>query len=314
MRGLRPINWTFPMAFAERSVDVLAASAGGFMGGPLTMNASGQLLAPPPPDVQPRILLPAANASIGQTEDDAQQLAAFYQRFGFTSRFLKQGPQLNATIIDGDQAMVSTVVTGDGPGLSVSFKPRIVQDRNHVASLQAYFDQLWAHADSIDFHSTIVSEFAPSELTQAVEATQHQWTTVIGGLLKDPDSIYKMHPRRFEELVAELLSARGFDVQLTPPSGDGGRDILASKETDLGRLLHLVECKRYAPHRPIGVGLVTTLYGTVETERATNGVLVTTSRFTKGAIQKASQLEYRIDLKDYEALKKWLRDYQARSG
>jgi hypothetical protein len=55
---------------------------------------------------------------------------------------------------------------------------------------------------------------------------------VVNGLLIErlrrvPELMHQLHPRAFEELVAELLAARGYDVTLTPFSGDGGRDILA---------------------------------------------------------------------------------------
>ena len=42
-------------------------------------------------------------------------------------------------------------------------------------------------------------------------------------------------------------SKKGFETR------DGGRDILAVNKTSLGEHLFLVECKRHAPERPIGV-------------------------------------------------------------
>ena len=313
MRGLRPINWMYAMAFADRSVDMLAASPAGGIAAFLTFDTSGRLLAPPPKDVQPRILLPAHTSVGAEFAPVPRGIGDFYRRLGFEVRYLKDGPDVNATIIDGDEAFLSVVTRGPGASVEWKFSPGVVDDKAYVGRLQDYFDTLWKRAEVVDFHSTIVSQFSPDELTQAVVASRDEWDHVVESLLEDPGSVFQMRPRRFEELVAELLVSRGFDVELTPESRDGGRDILASSQSDLGRLLHLVECKRYAPDRPVGVSLVTNLYGVVEIERATNGIIVTTSRFTKGAIERAGELEYRIALRDYDALKQWLQDYRARS-
>ena len=104
------------------------------------------------------------------------------------------------------------------------------------------------------------------------------------GLKKYPEDIYKLPSRSFEELIATLLEEQGWEVNLTGQTRDGGRDVLAYLNTDIGKLLCLVETKRYKPSNPVGVGLVRTLYGTVEHEQANVGLLVTSSRFTKDAL------------------------------
>lgn len=81
-----------------------------------------------------------------------------------------------------------------------------------------------------------------------------------------------MDPRKFEELIAELLRAKGYEVELTPRTRDGGFDILAIKKGDLGSALTLVECKRYAETNKVDVGIVRGLYGVVEEKRATQGL------------------------------------------
>jgi hypothetical protein len=139
---------------------------------------------------------------------------------------------------------------------------------------------------------------------RVVSATE--WNYVLHRLRKQPELMRRMPPRSFEELVAELLERQGLRVRLTPPSNDGGRDILAFANTPLGEHLYLVECKRYAQDRPVGVELVRQLYGVVEFERANAGLLVTTSTFTTGAIELQRTLGRRIALKDYADLSSWL--------
>lgn len=120
---------------------------------------------------------------------------------------------------------------------------------------------------------------------------------------KNPELMYELTPRRFEELTATLFESLGFEVELTPASKDGGKDLYIARSDVLGRCLYYVECKRYAPNRPVGVDLVNALTGVVERGRATMGLLVTTSRFTSGAREAQRFWEHRLTLKDYADLK-----------
>ena len=72
---------------------------------------------------------------------------------------------------------------------------------------------------------------------------------MIVALKKQPKDIYKLTPRQYEELVAELFRDMGYDVTLTKATRDGGKDILAAIKTEIGQLLCLVEAKRYREDR-----------------------------------------------------------------
>lgn len=126
-------------------------------------------------------------------------------------------------------------------------------------------------------------------------------------LSENPSLVYELSPRKFEEVVTELLSRQGYEITITPLTRDGGKDIYASQKTALGSFLYIVECKRYAPDNPVGVGLLRKLYGVVEAEKATAGILATTSFFTKPAKEFQKQIEFRVSLQDYLGIQKWLK-------
>lgn len=126
-------------------------------------------------------------------------------------------------------------------------------------------------------------------------------------LHESPHEMYELTPRKFEQVVAELLSRLGYNVTLTPASRDGGKDIFVASQDALGSFLYLVECKRYSPENRIGVGLVRELYGVVQAERATAAILATTSFFTKGAREFQEELKFQLTLQDYFGVQKWLR-------
>ncbi len=126
-------------------------------------------------------------------------------------------------------------------------------------------------------------------------------------LHSNPRLLYELTPRGFEELVAELLSRLDYEITLTPVSKDGGKDIYAAKKDHLGSFLYIVECKRYSPENPVGVGLVRQLNGVVQAEQATAGIFATTSFFTKGAKEVQKQISYQVSLKDYFGIQGWLK-------
>lgn len=126
-------------------------------------------------------------------------------------------------------------------------------------------------------------------------------------LSENPPLVYELSPRKFEEVVAELLSRQGYEITVTPLTRDGGKDVYASQKTALGSFLYIVQCKKYAPDNPVGVGLVRELYGVVEAEKATAGILATTSFFTKPAKEFQKQIEFRVSLQDYLGIQKWLK-------
>lgn len=115
-------------------------------------------------------------------------------------------------------------------------------------------------------------------------------------------------PREFEHLVADLFAARGFEVELTPFSKDGGKDILIAHQSDIGDMLVYVECKRWNPNRLIGPEIVRSLHGVVSADQATAGVIATTSSFTRGARDAQHSIRHQMQLRDFADLCIWLRE------
>ena len=121
-----------------------------------------------------------------------------------------------------------------------------------------------------------------------------------------PGDLHVLDPRKFEELVAQILGGRGYDITLTPPSKDGGFDMFAARKDDLGSFLYLVECKRYTPPQKVGVSVVRALHGVVQQRQANAGIVITSSFFTKGAREFQQNVPHQMQLRDYLALQKWL--------
>ena len=128
--------------------------------------------------------------------------------------------------------------------------------------------------------------------------------------LKNPKHLRSMKPRDFEELIAELFDGFGFDVELTQPTRDGGRDIIAIGNCQIAASKYLIECKRYAESNKVGIQPVRSLYGVVNDERATKGILVTTSSFTSPANEFLNRNKWVLEGRAFEGIVEWLREYQ----
>ena len=124
------------------------------------------------------------------------------------------------------------------------------------------------------------------------------------------EKLYRISPREFEKVIAELLYNNGFEVELTKQTRDGGYDIMALKRIDnLSPVKYLVECKRYNPMRKVGVEIIRSFKEVIQTEQANKGLIVTTSYFSSDAIKKQQETPYLLDYKDKDDLMDWVKEY-----
>lgn len=131
---------------------------------------------------------------------------------------------------------------------------------------------------------------------------------MLNELNKNPTDLYKLSSRRFEELIAEIFMRKGYDVELTPTTRDGGKDIYVASKNDFGSFLYIVECKKYNLNHKVGVSVLRDLYGVLSKEKATYGIAVTTSYFSKPAKEFQQELQFQMSLKDFDSIKQWLHD------
>ncbi len=132
---------------------------------------------------------------------------------------------------------------------------------------------------------------------------------VLKYLSENPEAFYQLSDNDFENVMAEIYSKLGYDVTRTQLTRDGGKDIIIRKTELLGDFIYYVECKKYAPKRHVGVGIVRNLVGTINTDRVNGGILVTTSFFTRDARKYVldNKWNYQIKMHDYDAIQKILK-------
>lgn len=104
------------------------------------------------------------------------------------------------------------------------------------------------------------------------------------------DSIRELTWFQFEKLLCEAFKREGYCVEHTGTDGpDGGVDIRIRNEESR----KLVQCKHWKKNQ-VGVGVVREMLGIVTSERADEGIVVTSGTFTRDAISFAEPNTVRL--------------------
>jgi restriction system protein len=103
--------------------------------------------------------------------------------------------------------------------------------------------------------------------------------------LDERTNLIDLMPHAFETVIRDLFQAMGFDTYQTRPSRDGGVDCVAHYTKSVIGGKYIIQAKRYV-HR-VPVEAVRDLAGALDHERASKGILVTTSDFTPAGYEFA---------------------------
>ncbi|MCP5103149.1 MAG: restriction endonuclease [bacterium] len=162
-------------------------------------------------------------------------------------------------------------------------------------------------SSQLDRWSSEIQTISSSEEIKVVAPLSEEMVVLCGA---KPERIDSLNPRQFEELIASLFRNHGFDVDLTAATRDGGYDIVAAAHSGLKKETVLIEVKHFAPHRPVGVGIVRSLYGVKALNKASRAVLVTSSYVSQYAKNEFSRaIPWELDFVERQRLLDWCRMY-----
>ncbi|MBI1282994.1 MAG: restriction endonuclease [Thiobacillus sp.] len=126
------------------------------------------------------------------------------------------------------------------------------------------------------------------------------------------DRIKSVSPSRFEELVVELLLKMGYGGtqedagRVVGKSGDGGIDGIINEDR-LGLDVIYIQAKRW--EADVGRPEIQKFVGALAGNKANKGVFITSSGFSKGATDYASQVNHRVVLIDGPMLAELMMDH-----
>jgi len=173
----------------------------------------------------------------------------------------------------------------------------------HIGLLEHFAKSYLGPIDQIWTPSIVI----PKKTIEAVRFVDEE---LVKRLAKEPRDLYRLSSREFEKLIAELFRDRGWSVELTKQTRDGGSDIIAVRDDVGSHFKMLIEAKRYSPDRPVGVGMVRELYAVRQLRHASKAMLATTSYFSPDAYREFdSVMPWELELSDYDQILDWLKAY-----
>ena len=116
------------------------------------------------------------------------------------------------------------------------------------------------------------------------------------------EQIDRMSGRDFEHYVARVLASRGYDVKVTPGSGDLGVDVIACR----GDQSYAVQVKRYSSN--LSRTCVSDAVAGRVHYRCTHAMVVTNSFFSPGAQKLATSTD--CILVDRDMLSAWVKQFR----
>ncbi len=143
-----------------------------------------------------------------------------------------------------------------------------------------------------------------------IQAVTLPWHRLSEELVRDPRRLFDFakYPRKFEEFIAGAYEEDGWQVVLTPPSGDLGRDVIARKPGFM-KIRIIDQCKAFSQGRVVTAHHVRAMVGVLSRDQnVSKGVITTTSKFAPRVQAEFKDfMPNRLQLIDGPALLEWLR-------
>lgn len=110
---------------------------------------------------------------------------------------------------------------------------------------------------------------------------------------KNPAALNSIEWRELEKTLAEAFRGLGFDVTLTPPAKDGGKDIVLRYEIGNRRHTYAVELKHWRSGKKVDDGPVESFSEVVVRGARRGGLIISTSGFSSSGIRALAEVERR---------------------
>jgi restriction system protein len=178
-----------------------------------------------------------------------------------------------------------------------------------LASLQGFGEEVPSPAPVPVLLQAVVVLGERVPAGQLITAVAVPWFDILEMMQRDPESIYRLDWRQWEEIIAGAYHRQGFEVVLTPRSNDKGRDVIATHR-QLGSIRFYDQVKAYAPGHVVTLEKVHAMLGVLSSQpNVSKGVITTTATFAPGVLSDpgiTQFIPYRLELKDRNALLPWL--------
>lgn len=110
-------------------------------------------------------------------------------------------------------------------------------------------------------------------------------------IARNPRALDRIEWRDLERIIAEIFRGLGFDVELTPPAKDGGKDVVLQCLVRGARHSYIVEVKHWRSGTRVGSSAVREFVDVVAREARQGGVFLSSSGYTENAFELLTEIE-----------------------
>ncbi|WP_153952822.1 restriction endonuclease [Halosegnis longus] len=190
------------------------------------------------------------------------------------------------------RALTTDKSSYDGAATSLSQAARLIKTVAEAEQTRQSLSLEYVDASKAELKTQLQTALADMHLSAATELADYIDHLSTGTWR--PEHLAALDPTEFEQLVAELYTARGYSTQVTRQSADRGIDVVARGN---GEML-AIQAKRYTGSNKVGRPAIQKTVGAATQVGASRAVVITTSGFTKTAQTAADDFGNEVELID----------------
>jgi restriction system protein len=247
---------------------------------------------------------------LGVTEEEKKELLpsgaapVFYNRTAWAKTYLKK-----AGLIDSPKQGVVVITQR---GVDVLKKNPSSIDARFLRQFSEFLEFQGAKRVDEDIETEIIDDRSTETPEEALETAYQR---IRKSLAQDIlNKVMTLPPAFFEKLVVELLVKMGYGGSIKDAgraigkSGDEGIDGTI-KEDKLGLDIIYIQAKRWQPGNIVGRPELQKFVGALAGQGAKKGIFITTSSFTREALEYSPKNETKIVLIDGQQLSQFMIDH-----
>lgn len=247
------------------------------------------------------------------TEEDRKELLPSGKQGRFQNRVAWARAELKMAGLIDNAGTGQVIITEKGKEI-LSRKPQLL-NRTYFLQFPEYTEKINKKKSDIGEKNVIETEEKSDNGQTPTEMMQNGYVAIREALAIDLlDIVMKCSPIFFEKLVVELLVKMGYGGSIKDAgkaigkSGDEGIDGTI-KEDKLGLDIIYIQAKRWKSDSGVGRPEIQKFVGALAGQGAKKGIFITTSYFSKEALEYTPKNETKIVLIDGEQLAQLMIDY-----
>ena len=189
---------------------------------------------------------------------------------------------LNMFVHNAKQQSVPRTIILRGKPITIKERALIFNSFPYVVEIiDFYFLRNWLSKKETSIENV-------NEISVLLKALNDRVAKIIS---EQPDQLNQLEWRDLERLVAGILEEFNFEVELTPGSKDGGKDIILICRNNDSRKSYIIEVKHWRSGHRVGQSFVKDFFNVIINEKHDKGLYLSTYGYTDNAFEALTEVE-----------------------